>query len=583
HAKILDFGLAKPISPKPWDVETCAPTAGATGDLPAFTRPGSTVGTVAYMSPEQARGETLDPRSDLYSLGAVLYEMTTGRRPFEAPTLALLFDAVLNRSPTPPRQLNPTLDPALERIIQTALGKSRETRFPSAAALRHALEQARREGSPVRADAEHSGPSVAVLYFDNLSGAAEDEYFRDGMTEDITTELAKIKSLRVFPRVAVAAYRDRSAPAQEVGELLHATHVLGGSLRRAGDRLRVTVQLVETESGISVWAERYDREMKDVFAVQEDIARSIANALRLSLTPQEDKTIARKPTDDPQAYDYFLRGRSFTRQQRRGLALEMFEKALEVDPSFALAYAGIANVRAMQFYLDDHHEGSLERAAEACAHAFSLEPDLPEAHVAQARILYAKGEFAEAAEAARAAIGLKPDCESSWDLLGRALFASDRWQEAASLVERAIAANGDDYNVYVPYANALQALGREEELRDLERRHRAALERQLEWVPDDSRARMLLAGSYAALGQRDDALRELERVLSLGTTDSHTIFNAACTYGTLNMKKEAMATLKQAIQAGYAEWDHLARDPDLSCLHEDPEFKRLLAGHTEGI
>ena len=196
--------------------------------------------------------------------------------------------------------------------------------------------------------------SVAVLYFENLSGAAEDEYFRDGMTEDITTELTKIKSLQVFPRAAVVGFpRQDSQPTSEVGQQLSATHVLGGSLRRAGNRLRITVQMVETRTGHSVWAERYDREMKDVFEVQEDIARCIAQALRISLSPQEEKTISRKPTENLQAYDYFLRGRNYTRRQNRELALQMFEHALQLDPDFALAHAGISKICAMQYYLQD--------------------------------------------------------------------------------------------------------------------------------------------------------------------------------------------------------------------------------------
>jgi TolB-like protein/cytochrome c-type biogenesis protein CcmH/NrfG/predicted Ser/Thr protein kinase len=575
NAKILDFGLAK----RTRESESLASishllTAGPGGG--SLTAPGATVGTVAYMSPEQARGEALDPRTDLFSAGAILYEMATGRRPFAGDSLATLFDAILNRQPQPPAGLNPLVPPELTRILAAALEKDRNARTPSAATLRRDLEQLRREPDRTVGVAAAT-PSVAVLYLENLGSVSDDEYFRDGMTEDITTELAKIRSLRVFPRAAVAPYRDRPATASEVGERLQATHVLGGTLRRAGNRLRITVQLLEARTGHSVWAERYDREMKDVFEVQEEVARSIAQALRISLSHEEEKTIGRKPTAHLGAYDYFLRGRTYTRRQDREFALQMFEHALQLDPGFALAHAGIANICAMQFYLQDHDPRWMERALAAVERAFALDSQLPEAFVARARIHYAHGKYAEAAEAARAAIARKPDCESSWDLLGRALFASDRWGEAEGIVERAIEANGDDYNVYVPYSNALAALGRLEAQLDLAERWRAVLERQLEWAPEDTRARVLLSNNYVTLGRAGDAVREVEKVLTLGTTDPHTIYNVACTYGLLRMKPEALAALRRAVDAGFGEWDLAARDSDLAFLHGEPEFQRLLA------
>ncbi len=360
QAKILDFGIAQ-VGP--------APTAGAdamsqvetrTG-ASRLTRSGAPVGTIAYMSPEQARGEVVDARTDVFSLGVVLYEMATGRPPFVGDTAAVVFDAILNREPVPADRVDARVPSELGRIIGTALAKDRSARFPTMAALRGALSNLRHllalsaPASPGKATT-----SVAVLYLENLGGAEQEEYFRDGITEDIITELAKIERLQVFPRAAVVAFRDKAVTGPEVGRQLSATHVLCGSIRRAGQRLRVTAQMVESTTGRSVWAERYDREMKDVFDVQEDIARCIANALRISLSPQEERTISRKPTTNLHAYDYFLRGRNYTRRQERELALEMFEKALGCDPDFALAHAGIANVCGMMYYLS---RSPLDRAS----------------------------------------------------------------------------------------------------------------------------------------------------------------------------------------------------------------------------
>ena len=357
QAKILDFGLAKLTR----SVRHAAESVGATSmrtqthmlDEEQLTSPGSSMGTIAYMSPEQARGEELDARSDLFSLGVVLYEMATGCAvPFSGATSAVIFDGILHSAPAPAKELNPRLPLAMEHILGKALEKDPDLRCQTAAELRADLKRLSRDiESSRRPAAEKSAPgfrgargpakqkSVAVLYFENQSGAKEDEYFRDGITEDIVTELSKIAQLEIFPRSEMLAFRDKPVTAQQVGQQLGAAYVLEGSIRRAGNRVRITAQLVEASTRHSVWAERYDRQLEDVFAIQEEIARSIAQALRITLTPQEEKTIARKPTENPQAYDFYLRGRSYTRRENMDYALQMFEQAIQLDPNFALAHS----------------------------------------------------------------------------------------------------------------------------------------------------------------------------------------------------------------------------------------------------
>ena len=581
QAKILDFGLAKLVARRERVGEavgvSAVETVGATSP-DYLTSPGTAIGTVAYMSPEQARGEELDARSDLFSFGVVLYEMATGRPAFTGNTTAVIFDAILNRVPTSPARINPSLPQDLVRVINRALEKEPAARYQSAANLRADLARLKKDSdaSHAAAPAARAEKSLAVLYFENLSGAKEDEYFRDGMTEDIITELLKIKGLHVFPRATVLPYRDKSVTAPEIGQRLAAAFILNGSLRRAGNRLRINAQLVDTARDYPVWAERFDRELKDVFEVQEEISRSIAQALRITLSPQEEKTIARKPTENLQAYDYFLRGRSYARRENLEFAMQMFDHAIRLDPDFALAHAGIAHACGMLADLHGNDPRWVEKGLIAADRAVALQPLLPEALAARARICYSQKKYDEAMRWAREAIDRKADCEGAYNVLGRALFASDHWKEAADLVDRAIAANGDDYNTYIPYINALSSLGNLDAAQKLREQESRVLEHQLEIVPEDARARILLSANYAATGNSRAAVDNLERAVAMRPNDPNTLYNAGCTYGVLGLKAEALAMLKRAFESGYSDLDWVSRDSDLACLHDDPEFLRLL-------
>ena len=253
------------------------------------------------------------------------------------------------------------------------------------------------EGSDARVRAAKAAEkSVAVLFFENLSGVKEDEYFRDGITEDIITELSKIRGLNIFSRPTVLAYRDRPVTPAQIGQQLGAAYVLAGSVRRAGNRLRINAQLIDTHTDFPIWSERYDREMQDVFELQDEIARKIAEALRVTLSPQEQEALAAKPTANLQAYDLFLRGKSYARRRTRQdfeFALQMFEHAVTLDPAFALAYAGMAIACAQIHYNHGRDPVWMERAVAAAEKAKALQPNLPEAHVAYAWVLYAAGRM----------------------------------------------------------------------------------------------------------------------------------------------------------------------------------------------
>ena len=597
-AKILDFGLAKLAAvlqqAKESESETSLRTQTMMDGPALLTSPGSSVGTVVYMSPEQARGEDLDARSDLFSLGVVLYEMATGVVPFSGSTVALIFDGILHSEPTPATKLNPKLPLALENIFAKALEKDCELRYQTAAELRADLKRLKRDlDSNRRPAAEKTDTSsshtaavahtptkksVAVLYFENQSGVKEDEYLRDGITEDIITELSKIRGLNTFSRPTVLAFRDKPVTPAQIGQQLGAAFALTGTVRRAGNRLRISAQLVDTHTDFPLWSERFDREMKDVFEVQDEMARKIAEALRVTLSPQELEALADKPTENLQAYDQYLRGKRYARRLTRQdveFALQMFENAVGLDPSFALAYAASANACAMYYSFFSRDAIWVERAREASARAVALRWDLPETFISQAWVLYAAGLYDEAVRMVKKAIERKRDCDGAYYLLCRALFAAGRPQEVKDVSESAIEASGEDYNVYVPIINGLGEMGSEEAKLNMTRRFSLALENHLRHVPEDARARILLGANYARLHREGDALRELNLAVTLRANEASILYNAACVYCGLNKKAEAIDALRKAWEAGSKDAVWTRRDPDLLPLHGDPEFERL--------
>jgi serine/threonine protein kinase/Tfp pilus assembly protein PilF len=586
QAKVLDFGLAKIERARTMagSEHSEAPTAVQPNEL---TTAGSTLGTVSYMSPEQARGQVTDARTDLFSLGTVLYQMATGALPFQGETSAVVFDAILNREPPPLGQLNPSLPAELGRMLGRALEKDRSLRYQTATDLKTELLRLKRDlesGGRRAAETSDSRPgkakekSIAVLYFENLSGVKEDEYLRDGVTEDIISELSKIKTLRVYSRTTVLAYRDKSVSPAQIGQQLGAAYLLTGSLRRAGTRLRINAELVDTHTNFPVWSERYDREMADVFEVQDEIARKIAEALRVTLSPQEKEALAAKPTENLQAYDLYLRGKSYVRRLTRQdieFALQMFENAVALDPRFALAHAAIALSCAQYNQHFDRAPVWIERAKTASQRASQLGGNWPEVLVAEAWILYAEGKYDDAVVRVREAITRKPDVEGAYYLLGRALFAAGKYQEVVDMSEAAIAASGEDYNIYVPIHNALGALGKKDALRNVVLQRIQVLEAHLKKVPEDARGRTLLATDYAHVERVEDAMRDANLAMALRANDAMVLYNVACVFGQLSRKAEALDALRKAAEAGWKDSDWARRDPDLAILHGDPEFEKL--------
>jgi TolB-like protein/Flp pilus assembly protein TadD len=578
QAKILDFGLAKLAPQRQRDVTVTKEET--------LTSPGGTVGTMAYMSPEQARGEGVDKRTDIFSLGVVLYEMATGRQAFGGSSTAVVFDAILNRAPAALRGLNPEVPTELERIINKTLEKERAYRYQSAADLQADLKHLKQEMDSGRSAAapaaapERAGKSLAVLYFENLSRSEEDEYFRDGMTEDLITELMKIKGLGVFPRPAVLAFRNKPVTAPEVGRQLNATHVLAGSVRRAGSRVRINAQLVETHGGHGIWAERYDRQFEDVFSIQDEIVQSIAQALQVVLSEKEKQAIAKAPTADVKAYDYYLRGRQFFYQfRRRGydFARQLFTRAIEIDPGYARAYAGVADCYSYLYMYWEASEENLKAADESSRRALLLDPELAEAHVARGLAISLRKEYDDARIEFETASRLDPNLFEAYYFHARACFQQGSLDEAAKLFERAAQVNPDDYQSPAMLGMVYSGLGRKDDAAAAYRKALLAAEKHLELHPDDARALYLGANSLCQLGERARSLDWASRALAIDPEDCGILYNVACVYALQGKSEEAIDCLEKAMR--YAHWYKrwMQHDSDLDSLRENPRFQALLA------
>ncbi|MDP2584364.1 MAG: protein kinase [Candidatus Palauibacterales bacterium] len=564
EAMVTDFGIAKAVS--------------AAADT--LTRTGTAVGTPQYMSPEQAGGEgDIDGRSDIYSLATMLYEMLTGGVPFTGSQQAIM--AQLFTAPVPSlRDRRDDVSNTLEQVVQRALAKEPGERYPTPAQFAAALGAPEVLTPPANPAASRRGKSIAVLPFVNMSSDPDNEYFTDGIAEEIINALTKVQALHVAARTSAFAFKGKNQDIRKVGEQLGVTTVLEGSVRKAGNRLRVTAQLVNVADGYHLWSERYDRQMDDVFAIQDEISENIVKALRVVLSDKEKRQIENKPpTENVEAYEYYLRARQYFHQFRRAgiqYARRMFERAVEADPGFAKAYAGIADCCSFMYMYWDGSNANLEGADSASAKALELGPELAEAHASRGFALSLRREYDQSRAEFERALELNPKLYEAHYLYARACFQEGRLEDAVRHYQEAARVRPEDYQALLLMVNPLHGLGRHDEALEAMRKGVEVVEHHLELNPDDARALCLGANALIQLGERERALEWAERASRLETSDPGVLYNVACVYALGGMSDRALECLERAVENGFGHREWLENDTDLDSLRDDLRFKALL-------
>jgi len=531
------------------------------------------LGTPAYMSPEQAYGDhKIDQRSDLYSLGCVLFEALTGQPPFTGPSAQQIIAKMLTEDVPPLRISRPEVPYHISLALRKVLSKNPDERFQTIDAFLESLDESKSEGRrTVR-------KSIAVLPFTNLGGTEENEYLADGLTDEIISALSKIENLDVVSRTSVYAFKEKHLDIRAIGEQLSVLTVLEGSLQKSGEILRVTAQLIDVANGYHLWSEQFNRKMKDVFTIQDEIAQKIVNALQIILTKKERDKLSRAPVENVQAYQYYLRGRQYFHQTRKKsleYAKKMFLKAIEIEPNYAQAYAGVAESCAQIFMYYPEKSEELAQANETSNLALSLDPELSEVHAARGMTLWQMGDIEGSSKEFDQAIALDPKNFEAHYFYARACFQTGQMEKAARLFNTALRIK-DDYQASFFAAQSYAALN---QLTAMEAAYLKALQvvaKYMELNPDDPRAATMRAVSLCRLGQQDEGLKWAEQALAIDIEDAGVRYNVACLYALEGHPEKALDYLEEAVKKGFGNKDWFARDPDLESIRDHPRFVKLM-------
>ncbi len=422
-------------------------------------------------------------------------------------------------------------------------------------------------------------PSIAVLAFSDMSVEKDQEYFCDGIAEEIISDLAQIKGLRVAARTSSFAFKSKPEDVRDIGRKLGVSSVLEGSVRKAGDQLRIAAQLIDVRDGYHLWSGRYDRELKDVFAIQDEISRTIAETLSITLSPSEVDAIEKIPTSDLQAYDYYLRGKRYYYQYtRRGIefALRMFSQAIELDPGYALAYAGSADCCTYLYLYAGRHPAHRERADAASRKALELDPESAEAYASRGTALSLKGTYEEAETMLEKAISIGPHLFEAYYFYARFTFAQGNLEKAIELYEKASQANPHDYQSPLLVAQSYADLGYQTEAEASRRRGIRLAEERLKTNPDDVRALYMGANGLVALGECERGLEWAAQALAMEPDEPMVLYNVACIQALAGKHEAALDSLDKAVRSGLTEKGWLEHDSNLDPLRSHPRYLELI-------
>jgi len=586
--KVLDFGLAKLCrEPQKTETNSLAPTQNFIN-----TGAGIVMGTVHYMSPEQARGLEVDERTDIWSLGCVLYEMISGYQPFSGQTSLDVMTGILDREPESLLPHLPAGPRDLDRVVARALRKDREERYQNVKDLLIDLKDLKRESATAsqriltsRSSGGFSAErvpekSIAVLYFENMNAEKESDYFCAGLTEDIITDLSKIKELKVVSRTDVLPFRNKEVNMRQVGEALRVNYIVEGSVRKAGNRIRITAQLVSVRDGYHLWAERFDRLVDDILDLQNEVSQKVVEALKVSLSDTERQLLTQKPTDDLRAYDFYMRGRELLYlkgKRNTESAIEMFQNAAAIDPGFASSYAGLAEAYSSMYEWYDGSSSWLSKAIEMNHKALALEPTSLDAKFGIAMVYFHHRRLPEAKRSLEEILRENSEFYPAYLRLGMIAELSNDLEGALKYYRRAAEIKPHDEDAW----GFLAGLNRK--LRNTEAADGAALKvieitsRKLEASLDDVIVMSRLAEAYARFCSKEEALATLKRVLELEPNDGLAVYNCSCAYALLGEKNASLILLRRAYEIGFRAVGHWATtDNAFHGMRGDKEFQQLL-------
>ncbi|HKI77127.1 MAG TPA: FlgO family outer membrane protein [Ignavibacteriaceae bacterium] len=561
--KIMDFGLAK--------------IKGGS----QVTKVGATVGTVSYMAPEQMQGENVDARADIFSFGVIIFELLTGKMPFRGEHEAAIMYSIQNEEPLSIQDLRPEVPQSMVKIILKMLEKDPQKRYKGALEFVNDLSKSQQTLSVQRRDEKNQKKSIAVMYFENMSSEKESDYFCAGITEDIITDLSKIKELKVVPRTDVLIFRNKETNTSQIADTLQVDYILEGSIRKSGNKMRINAQLLSVENGSHIWAERFDRNVDDIFELQNEISQKIFQALKVSLTETEKESLQENPTNNLRAYDVYMRGReliSLRGRKNNEEAIKMLEEAVLMDPDFASAYAALAEAYSYMYEWYDGKTIWLEKSIQSNQKALELDPSSVEARFGIAMVYFYQKRLKESQLELEAIIEVNPKFYPAYIRLGLISELSNEIDSAIRYYQIASGLKPHDEESWIHLDSVFRRKADYKSAVEASTRVIEITAQKLEASQEDLVVMSRLAMAYAWFGGKEECKAMLKKLFEIDTNDGLVLYYCSCTYALLNEREKAIISLRRAFDAGFKGLSNWANsEAAFDSLRNDIEFKELIA------